>query len=394
MFHIFKVKIDHRDYLRFLWHPKNNLDLPLKEYRMTVHLFGNRPSPAVATYGIRRCVAHSDPDVIDFVSNNFYVDDGLLSCPSEEVAADLMKRTQQALKEGGRQKLHKISSNSKSVLMKFPADDLAKDLKDLDIGKDDLPVQRSLGLSWDINADVFTFKISSDQKPFTRRGVLSTINSLFDPLGFASPVTVQGKMLFRQMLSTSSEADWDSPLDDSFRLKWSAWVNSVHHLEDVRIPRMCCKYSVCESQHKEVHIFTDASKDAIAAVAFLKVWKDEENSDIGFLMGKAKVAPTHGHTIPRLELCAAVLGIEIAEIIREQMDLEKKNFKFYSDSQIALGYITNDARRFYVYVSNRVSRIRSFSEPDQWQHVTTDQNLADLGTRSFDAQELSQSMWL
>lgn len=138
-----------------------------------------------------------------------------------------------------------------------------------------------------------------------------------------------------------------------------------------------------------MHIFTDASKDAIAAVAFLKVWKDGENSDIGFLMGKAKVAPTHGHTIPRLELCAAVLGIEIAEIIGEQMDLEKKNFKFYSDSQIALGYITNDARRFYVYVANRVSRIRSFSEPDQWQHVTTNQNPADLGTRSFDTQELS-----
>lgn len=198
----------------------HNLDLPLKEYRMTVHVFENRPSPAVATYGLRRCVAHSDPDVIDFVSNNFYVDDRLLSSPHEEIAADLMKRTQMTLKEGGRLKLHKISSNSKLVLMKFPAHDLAKDLKDLDIGKDDLPVQRILGLSWDINADVFTFKISSDQKPFTRRGVLSTINSLFDPLGFASPVSVQGKMLFRQMLSTSSEADWDSPLDDSFRLKW------------------------------------------------------------------------------------------------------------------------------------------------------------------------------
>lgn len=63
MFHNFKVKIDHRNYLRFLWHPEN-LDLPLMEYRITVHVFGNRPSPAVATYGIRRCVAHSDPDVI------------------------------------------------------------------------------------------------------------------------------------------------------------------------------------------------------------------------------------------------------------------------------------------------------------------------------------------
>lgn len=66
--------------------------------------------------------------------------------------------------------------------MKFPADDLAKDLKDLDIGKDDLPDQKSLGLSWDINADVFNFKLSSDQKPFTRRGVLSTITACLIPL--------------------------------------------------------------------------------------------------------------------------------------------------------------------------------------------------------------------
>lgn len=58
---------------------------------------------------------------------------------------------------------------------------------------------------------------------------------------------------------------------------------------------MCCKHSDCKSRHKEVHIFTDASKDAIAALAPLKVWKDEENTDIGFLIGKAKVTPAHGH---------------------------------------------------------------------------------------------------
>lgn len=147
MFHNFKVKTDHRDYLKFLWHPENDLDLPLKEYRMTVHVFGNRPSPSVATYGLRRSAAHSEPDVIDFVSRDLYVDDGLLSCPSEESAVDLMKRTQLALREGGQLRLHKISSNSKSVLLKFPVDDLAKDLKDLDIGKEDLPIQRSHGTS-------------------------------------------------------------------------------------------------------------------------------------------------------------------------------------------------------------------------------------------------------
>lgn len=92
-----------------------------------------------------------------------------------------MKRTHLALKEGVQLKLYKISSNLKSVPMKFLVDDLAKDLKDFEIRKGDKPVQRSLGISWDINPDVFTFKISSDQKPFTRMEVLSTINSLFDP---------------------------------------------------------------------------------------------------------------------------------------------------------------------------------------------------------------------
>ncbi|XP_061190530.1 uncharacterized protein LOC133198456 [Saccostrea echinata] len=190
-------------------------------------------------------------------------------------------------------------------------------------------------------------------------------------------------MLFRQMLTTSGNVDWDNPLDDSFHSKWSAWVSSTRHLQDLSIPRMCCKFSVIEALRKEVHIFTDASKDAIAAVAFLKVWKDGNNSDVGFLMGKAKVAPAHAHTIPRLELCGAVLGTEIAEIIKEHMDLEKNDFWFYSD-----------ARRFYVYVANRVSRIRSFSDPEQWRHIATDQNPADLGTRAFDAQSLPQSTWL
>lgn len=148
-----------------------------------------------------------------------------------------------ALKKGGRLKLHKISSDSKSVLMKFPADDLAKDLKDLDIGKYDLSVQRSLGLSWDINADVFTFNISSDQKPFTRRG-----GFVHDQQLVWSPWICIASDCAREdfIPSNASNFQWSrlGELDDSFRLKCSAWVNSVHHLEDVRIQRMCCKYSV------------------------------------------------------------------------------------------------------------------------------------------------------
>lgn len=60
---------------------------------------------------------------------------------------------------------------------------------------------------------------------------------------------------------------------------------------------------------------------------------------------------------------------------------------------MVLGFIGNETRRFYVYVSNRVDRIRKSSTPQQWHYVRTDRNPADLATRSVDAQDLESSMW-
>ena len=200
MFHNFRVDEPDRNYLRFIWHQDNDFKKPLDEFRMRVHVFGNSPSPTVATYGLHRSVTDCEPDVQNFVFNNFYVDDGLISCETEEQAVSLMKRTQKALMEGGMLRLHKIASNSKSVLNQFNQNDLAKDLKSLDFSSDVMPVQRTLGIVWDIETDQINFRVSRDKKPYTRRGVLSTINSLFDPLGLVSPVTLQGKLLFREMM--------------------------------------------------------------------------------------------------------------------------------------------------------------------------------------------------
>ena len=71
----------------------------------------------------------------------------------------------------------------------FPPEDLAKDLKGLDFACDDIPVQRSLGLSWLLKSDAFTYQVSTESKPYTKRGVLSVVNSIYDPLGFVAPAT-------------------------------------------------------------------------------------------------------------------------------------------------------------------------------------------------------------
>ena len=393
MFYNFKVDELHRNFLRFVWHENNDISRPLTDFRMTVHVFGNSPSPSVATFCLRKSVENADEDVREFVCNNFYVDDGLTSFTDSDLAVDLVKRTQKALEVGGGIRLHKIVSNSTSVLQRFPQDDLSSDLKDLDLGSETPPIQRSLGMSWDISDDRFVFKVSPETKPFTRRGALSVINSLFDPVGFASPVTMYGKLLLREMMSVSGPVDWDEELPSQLKCKWEQWVSSLVHLQNLRIPRKYSDISYREALHKEVHIFSDASRDAIASVAYLKLMS-ENQCDVSFLLGKAKVSPVHGHTIPRPELCAAVLSIELADLVKEHLDIPSSDFHYYTDSKVVLGYLSNDVRRFYVYVTNRVNRIRAASSPSQWSFISTDKNPADIATRRMDAADLVNSVYL
>ena len=184
MFHSFYVDPAHRNFLRFLWFEGNNPSKPIVEYRMNVHLFGNGPSPAVATYRLRRTALDGE-EAKRFIHRNFYVDDGLASLPNAQQAIELVKNAQASLATANL-RLHKVVSNSVEVMEAFPAEDRAKDVCDLDLRHDSLPAQRSLGVFWNLEMDAFTFKVTLPEKPFTRRGVLSIVNSVYDPLGFAA----------------------------------------------------------------------------------------------------------------------------------------------------------------------------------------------------------------
>lgn len=396
MFYSFLVDENDRDYLRFFWYPDNDLTKDLIEYRMRVHVFGNRPSPAVANLGLQKTAEISETefgcDVQKFVSTDFYVDDGLTSTATPEQAVDLMKRTQSALSSNGSLRLHKIASNCEKVMAAFPPEDLAKDLASLDLTKDDLPLQRSLGLSWNLRKDCFTFQVSDTEKPFTRRGVLSVVNSLYDPLGFVAPVTIVGKNLLKEM--TISNGDWDDPLPDKYFSAWTVWTTSLQSLKDLLIPRTYFSHSLCQASHNELLLFSDASEKAIASVAYMVSSQSDKPKQVSFVLGKTKVAPSRGHTIPRLELCAAVLSVEIADFILKQLDVMVHKVRYFTDSKVVLGYICNRTRRFHTYVSNRVQRILDSSEPTQWNYVDTKKNPADVGTRGIDSNQIGDSIWL
>ncbi len=403
MFHSFYVNPSYRDFLRFLWFKDNDPSQEIIEYRMIVHLFGNSPSPAVATFGMRKAADDGEEEcgakVRKFICEDFYVDDGLTSQTTDEDAINLVKRAQAAL-SAANLRLHKVASNSITVMEAFPAEDRATVVRDLDLRQDVLPSQRTLGVQWDLQRDTLTFSVCLPDKPFTRRGVLSVVNSIYDPLGLATPVILVGKLLLQQLviLGKKKQGDkplgWDDPLPADLSLRWQCWKNELPALENVSASRCYHPKGFGHVTRSEIHAFSDASKDAIATAVYLKQVNEKGEIGVSLAFSQCKVAPTQPTSIPRLELCAAVLATQAVGKLKKELDIGIHKVTFYKDSKVVLGYIKNDIRRFHIYVANRVQAIRNMSEPDQWRYIDTSTNPADLATRGITVKALLESNWL
>ncbi|XP_067945390.1 uncharacterized protein [Watersipora subatra] len=157
MFHQFRVLPPFQNYLRFLWFDGLGNIVP---YRMKVHLFGARSSPACATYGLRYLADQyckgepADSEAVSFVKDNFYVDDGLTSVSTTEDARLLINHTTK-LCESGNILLHKFMSNDKDFMKSIAQQKRASSVIDIDLGKEALPTERALGIQWDVENDGF-----------------------------------------------------------------------------------------------------------------------------------------------------------------------------------------------------------------------------------------------
>ena len=140
-------------------------------------------------------------------------------------------------------------------------------------------------------------------------------------------------------------------------------------------------------------MFSDASKDAIGTAVYLREINSEGGIRVSLLFGRSKIAPTHSTSIPRLELCSAVLATKAVRMIRRELDIKVDEEIYYSDSKVVLGHIQNESRRFYMYVANHVQMIRNTTEPSQWRYIDTASNPADLATRCLSPDKLLESWW-
>ncbi|KAK3750145.1 hypothetical protein QZH41_004548 [Actinostola sp. cb2023] len=105
-------------------------------------------------------------------------------------------------------------------------------------------------------------------------------------------------------------------------------------------------------------------------------------------MSKSRVTPRKPITIPRLELSAALVSVKVSQLLRNEMNRLNPSELFWTDSKVVLGYINNEARRFHIFVANRVQQIRDQTSPHDWHYVETSNNPADDASRGLHAQDL------
>ena len=274
-------------------------------------------------------------------------------------------------------RLTKWISNSRRVLEAIPEAERAKEVKSLDLSKVDLPVERALGVKWCVETDSFGFDVDFKLKPPTRRGILSVVSSVYDPLGLISSFVLSAKQLLQDLCRVKLE--WDSPIPADHKVRWERWMAVLPKLSQFSIERCVKPAGFDFVSSSQLHHFSDASEVGLGSVSYLRLVNDQGDVHCSFLCAKSRVAPLKTVTIPRLELSAAVISVKQDKVLKRELEIP------ISAQSAVLRYVKNETRRYQTFVANRVAVIRDDSAPRQWNHVSGDMNPADDASRGLAA---------
>lgn len=342
---------------------------------------------ASASYLSTRCLIqlgreHKDDLIKEIIENDFYVwadDENPLIYIQKSVSNALM---------AGCFNLRKYKSNHPTVF------------KNVDMNKqDNLIISEStstLGLGWTPSSDTLHFPVKTytqdndiNKSPITKRSIMSNSFKLFDPLGLLSPVVVQPKMLLQKLWQHKS--DWDEPVSEEIKNEWLKFTDCLKSLIDLHIPRLVLGNSPVRI---ELHSFSDASQSAYGACIYIVSCSTPDDVTVRLLCAKSKIAPAKPTTIPRLELCAALLAAKLCKAVLESIRYKPNRLVHWCDSSAVLAWINTDLSKLKMFVANRVSEIVDLTCAASWRYVPTALNPADLISRGVDARRLlSMHLW-
>lgn len=387
-----KVADEDANYQRLLW--KENADAKAEDYRLLRVTFGTASAPYLAVKSLQQ-VAHDEggkyPMGSERVINDFYMDDLLTGCDTVTEGVTIAQEMNDLLKKGGFV-LQKWISNSEELLeaIKQSGNERHDKREELQLKMDE--VIKLLGLTWNRKTDEFHYSVilPLETGPVTKRKIISHIARLYDPLGWVAPCVIIAKILIQKLWIAGVE--WDEEVTGKLLLEWDTYRENLPLLMKINIPRWYGT-NVTDSL-VELHGFSDASKLAFSAAVYLRRIDVSGQVHVTLVTSKTKVAPIKQVSIPRLELCGAVLITRLLVEVAETLNVSKSNIRAWTDSTVVLAWLNSHPSRWQTFVANRVSEILTTLDSSQWAHISSGQNPADCASRGITPTELLENkLW-
>ena len=389
MYRQIKINPEHQDFLRILW--RYSFEDNISEYKLTTVTYGTKSASFLAIRSINQLALDNIercPRASQVLKRDFYVDNLISGAFSVEDAKALHQELIDLTESGGFH-LREWASNDPEVFNTIP--ESIRD-KTISFSENNENFVKTLGLNWSPTSDKFYFNINFTDRIFTKRNIVSTIAMIFDPLGFISPLTIRTK-IFLQLL-WRSKMNWDDEIDTNLSSEWKTLKNDFAETHDLKIPRFI---SNCITTYEySIHGFCDASKDAYAAVIYICSSDSHGNKATKLLCSKTKVAPLKSLTIPRLELCGALLLSKLLSKVLKILTIQLDSIHCWCDSQIVLHWIKNHSDNWKIFVSNRITQIHEnlLAFEHTWHYIPTKHNPADLASRGCSLSQLiNNEMW-
>ena len=368
-----------RKYVKFLWFKDNDVTKQIVPYQCNTVIFGNVSSPFALAATLKKHLSRYNTSIASDIEEKVYVDN-LVTCVDDEEHAFEYYASSRAMMRDASFTLRQWASNSKSM----------QEVIHRDGSNAKSAVMGVLGVKWDPQSDSLSInKRDLPQTPdLTKRIVTSQTASIFDPLGFVSPMLVPAKIFINKLWKEN--ISWDEKLSPEYLSQWNSIQQSLLKVSEFSFPRWIGGDTTTPL---DIIIFCDACpRSAIGCVAYGK-----QGDTVTLLGSKNKIISKKNehYTVPKLELVAMNMGAQYGEKLTNTYGDQYKeiNVTYVTDSEIALYWLNNN-KKLKQFVKNRVDNIKEKTDINAWFHTSTSQNAADILSRGATFSDIENSSWI
>ena len=361
--------------------------------------FGDRPAGCLAVIALQQTAdmfSDISPKAARVLKHDSYMDDIVSGSDSVKGARELISDIKHIASQGG--------FHFKEFVVSGDPIQAKGSLED--------HIEHVLGLLWSPSDDKLMFnvtinpnkKVKGERKPqdkslkdinLTKRICLRMINSLFDPFGILAPLTVLLKIKMKEyFVKQENDFKWDSSLSEAIQDDFKKIFFDLMSLSNFKLPRSVTTSAVLSATPTLI-CFTDASMQAFCAVVYVRFPVDDHEFQVRLLTAKTRVSPIKQESIPRLELLGVLLGVRLIVKVKQALRMELNDVLLLTDSKCVLGMVHNSKAPLNGFVGSRIHEIRAHLSEINFAWVSSQNNIADLGSRGGNLKSFSDdSEWL